>query len=94
MDDADAPLRTRTDVVVEELDGELIVLDPSTGDLHHLDQSATLVWRNLDGCDQASVVERISTLLGVDRARLEEDVGATIERLVDLGLLRCGDRAG
>jgi len=79
--------RARRDVLVEELGGELVLLDPATGDLHHLDASATLIWVNLDGSDIESVLERVSRTVAVERSVLESDLRDTIDRFLDLGLL-------
>ena len=41
--------RVREDLTVVELDGEAVVYDERTGDLHHLNPTATLVFGLLDG---------------------------------------------
>lgn len=79
--------RPRADVVVEELEGELVLLDPTTGDLHHLDASATLVWKSLDGRDLDSVLDQLSRTVRLERSRLARDVMDTIDRFLELGLL-------
>ena len=42
------PVR-RSDLVVIEVDGETVLYDERSGDLHHLDQIATIVWDGFDG---------------------------------------------
>ncbi len=41
--------RRRDDVLVEELDGEAILSDPTDGAAHRLNQTALAVWNKLDG---------------------------------------------
>lgn len=41
--------RRRDDVVMEELDGEAILSDPTDGAAHRLNQTALAVWAKLDG---------------------------------------------
>jgi len=41
--------RVREDLTVVELDGEAVVYDERTGDLHHLNPTATVVFGLLDG---------------------------------------------
>lgn len=41
--------RVRRDLAVVELDGEAVVYDEASGELHHLNQTAALVFSLLDG---------------------------------------------
>lgn len=41
--------RVRADLTVEELDGEAVIFDQETGALHHLNSTATVVFRLCDG---------------------------------------------
>jgi PqqD family protein of HPr-rel-A system len=47
----------RADVTVTELDGEAVIYDERSGDLHHLNGSATLV---LGLCDGSTTLEEMS----------------------------------
>lgn len=49
--------RVRADVTVTELDGEAVIYDERSGDLHHLNGSATLV---LGLCDGSTTLEEMS----------------------------------
>lgn len=39
----------RQNLVVQEIGGELVVYDPHNHKVHHLNQTAALVWKNADG---------------------------------------------
>ena len=42
--------RGRSDVAVEEIDGEGLLLDLRCGSVHRLNETALFVWRRCDGC--------------------------------------------
>jgi PqqD family protein of HPr-rel-A system len=41
--------RARADLTVEELDGEAVIFDEENGSFHHLNSTATVVFRLCDG---------------------------------------------
>ncbi len=43
------PPPRRSDLIEEELDGEVILFDPRDGNTHRLNQTALVVWRKCDG---------------------------------------------
>lgn len=67
-------------MLVEELDGGLVVYDAATSQAHSLDPVAARVWRV---CDGARTVSDIARAVGLDRATAE----AVIVRLGEIGLL-------
>lgn len=78
----------RSDVIAEELDGELVLLDERTGRLHVLNATAALVWRCLDGAvDVTTLATEISEELGADHDTVYQDVRALVHRLASDGLL-------
>lgn len=86
----------RQDLLVEELSGEVVVLDPSTGDIHHLDRPASLVWGVLSACTAPPEVEHVvDTIVAavdgpVDREVVAADVRGLLVRLRTAGLLGAG----
>jgi hypothetical protein len=86
LDEAPVP---RGQLVVHELAGEAIVFVPESGDLHHLDPSATLVWKRLaPGVPLRQIATEIAAATGTDAGRVQADVLALVERLGQIGLLR------
>ena len=63
--------QVRPDLTVVELDGEAVIYDEETTDLHHLNPTATIVFGL---CDGASTMKEIST-------DISEAFGAPIEEV-------------
>jgi hypothetical protein len=64
------------------IDGELVLLDTSTGTLHLLNRVAAAVWSELDGThDVESIVERLSHASDANADRVREDVTALLDQL-------------
>lgn len=80
--------KVRDDLTVVELDGEAVVYDEASGELHHLNPSATLVFGLLDG--SATVHELaldMSDAFGVAVAEMESQVRELTGRFHALGLI-------
>ena len=76
-----APVR-RDGICEVEIEGELVLLDTSSGALHLLNRTAAAVWSELDGeRDVEVIVGELTRAAGVDRQRVHEDV---IELLAQL----------
>ena len=69
-----------SDVVVEELDGGLVIYDQRDAKAHYLDPSATAVWR---ACRQSRTEPEIIGAAGLDPKSGE----MVLSQLVDLGLV-------
>jgi hypothetical protein len=84
----DAPV-PRDQLVVHELAGETVVFVPDSGDLHHLNAAATLVWKLLGpGVPLRLIATEIAVATETDPDRVQADVLALVERLGVIGLLR------
>jgi len=71
--------QVRTDLVVVELDGEAVIYDERTADLHHLNPTATIVFGLCDGTATiAEIAGDISRAFGVPVT----DVEAQVRRVV------------
>ena len=89
--------RARDDLHVVELDGEAIVYDEHTGDLHHLNPVATVVLDLCDGSATASEVARdIARAFDEAPPDVERHVRRCIRRFRTVGLLEPagGERRG
>ncbi len=81
--------RISTDAIAQEVGGELIVLDMASERYMSVDQVGRKIWGLLvDGRTLSNVVDEVVALYDVDRARVEHDVSAFVERLEELGLGR------
>lgn len=72
--------RVRTDVTVTELDGEAVIYDEQSGDLHHLNAPATLV---LGLCDGSATVDEMSAAIAEAFGRPVGEVTVQVSALVE-----------
>lgn len=83
--------KTRQDLAVVELDGEAVIYDESTGDLHHLNPTATIIFNLFDG---TSTVQELSSLIEqefqVPAPDVEKQIRALIKDFRKAGLLTGG----
>lgn len=74
--------------MVEELDDELCLFDPSSAEVLVLNTTASAIWRLLDG---ARTIEQVCRALAddhdVETAEVRPHVAALIEQLAGRGLL-------
>jgi hypothetical protein len=84
-----APAR-REGISEVEVDGELVLLDTSSGALHVLDRVAAAVWCELDGKRTVdAIVEELSDAAGAETERVRADVARFLDQLARGGLLSC-----
>ncbi len=80
--------RVREDLTVVELDGEAVIYDERSGELHHLNPSATLVFGLLDGTATVrELAAEVADAFGVPADQVESEIRALIRRLRSLGLM-------
>jgi PqqD family protein of HPr-rel-A system len=86
--------RSRSDLTVVHLDDESVVYDEESGDLHHLNPTATIV---LDLCNGSSTIGELSTTIadafGVHRSRVEPEIRTLIRQLRRGKLLEPAERS-
>ena len=87
--------KARDDLTVVELDGEAVIYDEATTELHHLNPTATIVFRL---CDGASTMHQMSVdiadAFGVPVEEVEPQVRGLIRRFRKVGLLEGAQRSG
>jgi PqqD family protein of HPr-rel-A system len=71
--------KARADLAVEELDGEAVIFDEESGDLHHLNPTATIV---LGLCDGTATMHSLSADLARAFGAPLEDVEPQVRTLV------------
>jgi hypothetical protein len=87
-----AKLRCSQDVLVQELDGEAVLLDLQSGRYFGLDSVAYRMWQLLLECPSAE--EAYTTLTeeyDVEPQRLRQDLSGLLGRLVEQRLLLVND---
>jgi hypothetical protein len=71
-----------------ELDGEVLIWDPRSEQLHRLNPTATRIWRELSTWRTSAEVSATMTVdAGVDSSRVARDVVQCVEQLAAAGLL-------
>lgn len=87
-DQLDSCPEHKAGLVAEQIDGETVVYDPEADQLHHLDRSATAVWRLLDGTRPLRFVAGdIAAAYGVAEEVARRDAAGLTVTLRDLRLL-------
>ena len=78
----------RTDVKVQHVDGETLVLDDKNELIHQLNQTASFVWNLCDGrTSTTQIVRSLVNQFDVDESVAAQDVPVIIEKLRELNLL-------
>ena len=81
-------MKPRTDLAIENVDGQLIVLDKDGGEVHQLNQAAALIWQGLsEGLATDEIAARLTGAFEVAQERAISDVQTTVAQFTDLGLL-------
>lgn len=85
-------------ILTREVDGELLLLDTTTDQIHQLNQTASRIWRL---CDGSATIETIAKALtkefDVSLEQARQDVAQTMRQLQDLNLITddpSGDNPG
>lgn len=80
--------RIRDDLTVVELDGEAVIYDEDTSELHHLNPSATIVFRLCDGTQtMREMSSDIAHAFELPLPEVEPDVRRTVRELRKAKLL-------
>jgi hypothetical protein len=83
---AGTPRARQDQLIVEDIDGELLVYDVARNRVHCLNRAAALIWRSCDGIATPEEIERrMLTMHGLRFANGE--VVDALEQLSDKGLL-------
>jgi PqqD family protein of HPr-rel-A system len=80
--------RVRVDLTIVVLDGEAVVYDDVSGELHHLNPSATVVFGLLDGT--ATIRELagdVADAFGLAPEEIERQIRTLVRQFRKLGLL-------
>ncbi len=85
--------RRRGDIIAVELDGEAVLYDPRSGNLHKLNTAGSVLWRCLDGdVTVAQLAAEVAAETGqADVAAVERQLAEYVAQLAGLGLLEGSD---
>ena len=81
-------LRKRPDLLVEEIEDEIVIYDPRTHRVHHLNPMASIIWELCDvSPNPKDIAKEIVDALKADHLNVEKDVLETLGQLQGKGLL-------
>lgn len=81
-------LKKRGDILVEEIEDEIVIYDPKTHYVHHLNPMASIIWELYDATpSHKDIAKEIVAVLKTDPSKVEKDVLETIDQLRGKGLL-------
>jgi hypothetical protein len=70
------------------VEGEMVVMDKESEQIHQLNQTASFIWQLCDGeHDRQQIAEELATAFQVDTETAQQDVADTLEKLEEIGLL-------
>jgi PqqD family protein of HPr-rel-A system len=80
--------RVRADLTVVVLDGEAVIYDEASGDVHHLNPTATLVFQMLDGTVSVEeLAADVASVFGLEAATAAAQVQGLVDELAGAGLI-------
>ena len=81
-------LKKRSNLLVEEIEDEVVIYDPRTHYVHHLNPMASIIWELLGVCSCPEEIAReIVDVLKTDSSTVEKDVQETLKQLQKKRLL-------
>ena len=81
-------LKKRLDLLVEEIEDEVVIYDPRTHRVHHLNPMASIIWELFDvSVSPQEIVKEIVDSLNAESQKVEKDVQETLKHLQEKGLL-------
>ena len=78
----------RTEFEERVVEGEMVIMDKESEQIHQLNQTASFIWQLCDGDhDQQQIAEALATAFEIDANTAETDVADTLNKLEEIGLL-------
>ena len=95
MVDKEVKLKIRPDLNERTFEGETLILDRINGQIHHLNSTASYVWKQCDGSSTRVIAEKLAQAFQIDLASAEKDVSALLSEMTRMNLLEiCNDTQG
>ena len=81
-------LKKRPDLLIEEIEDEVVIYDPRTHRVHHLNPMASIIWELFEVCSSPKeIAKEIVDVLKTDSSTVEKDVQETLKQLKKKRLL-------
>jgi hypothetical protein len=72
-------------------EGEVLILDRINGRIHHLNSTASYVWKQCDGSSAKAIAEKLVQAFQIDLATAERDVIVVLTEMERMNLLETCD---
>ena len=91
MLDKELKLKIRPDLNERTFEGETLILDRINGRIHHLNSTASYVWKQCDGSSAKAIAEKLVQAFQIDLATAERDVIVILTEMERMNLLETCD---
>jgi hypothetical protein len=91
MLDKDLKPRKRAGLNERTAEGETLILDRINGQIHHLNSTASYVWKQCDGSSTKVIAEKLVHAFQIDLATAERDVLVVLSEMKRMNLLETCD---
>ena len=91
MFDKDLKPKKRQDLNERTSEGETLILDRVNGQIHHLNSTASYVWKQCDGSTAKVIAEKLVEAFQIDSASAERDVLVVLTEMKRINLLEACD---
>ena len=89
--DKDLKPKKRQDLNERTSEGETLILDRVNGQIHHLNSTASYVWKQCDGSTAKVIAEKLVEAFQIDSASAERDVLVVLTEMKRMNLLEACD---
>ena len=79
--------KKRPDLNERTSEGETLILDRINGQIHHLNSTASYVWKQCDGSSAKSIAEKLVQAFQIDLTTAEKDVLVVLSEMKKMNLL-------
>ena len=93
MSDKELKHKKRSDLSERTVEGETVILDRASGQIHHLNSTASFVWNRCDGASTHAIAEQLAQAFHVSPAIAEKDVIALLSALKKVNLLEISSQS-
>ena len=91
MLDKDLKPKKRPGLNERTSEGETLILDRINGQIHHLNSTASYVWKQCDGSSAKAIAEKLVQAFQIDLATAERDVLVVLSEMKRVNLLETCD---
>jgi len=81
-------LSVRANLSSQNIDGELVILDKDSSQIHQLNSVASVIWQHIEsGLDVNAISEQLVSCFDIDEATARTDLNKVLQQFKELQLL-------